>query len=232
MSNLVLSATGLKKSYNLGKPNEVSVLNGIDLTLNYGEVVGLLAPSGAGKSTLLFILGLIESFDQGSLEVCGINVSNNSDSVRTHVRRQKVGIVYQFHHLLPEFSSLENVMIPQLANGMSRSQAYSRANQLLEDVGLKNRAKHRPSELSGGEQQRVSLCRSLANSPDLLLADEPTGNLDIDNSQQVFDLIKDLVKSSGVTALIATHNLSLAKQMDRMISLKNGQLVEDDSIIS
>ncbi len=232
MSNLVLSATGLKKSYNLGKPNEVSVLNGIDLTLNYGEVVGLLAPSGAGKSTLLFILGLIESFDQGSLEVCGINVSNNSDSVRTHVRRQKVGIVYQFHHLLPEFSSLENVMIPQLANGMSRSQAYSRANQLLEDVGLKNRAKHRPSELSGGEQQRVSLCRSLANSPDLLLADEPTGNLDIDNSQQVFDLIKDLVKSSGVTALIATHNLSLAKQMDRMISLKNGKLVEDDSIIS
>lgn len=232
MSNLVLSATGLKKSYNLGKPNEVSVLNGVDLTLNYGEVVGLLAPSGAGKSTLLFILGLIESFDQGSLEVCGINVSNNSDSVRTHVRRQKVGIVYQFHHLLPEFSSLENVMIPQLANGMSRSQAYSRANQLLEDVGLKNRAKHRPSELSGGEQQRVSLCRSLANSPDLLLADEPTGNLDIDNSQQVFDLIKDLVKSSGVTALIATHNLSLAKQMDRMISLKNGQLVEDDSIIS
>lgn len=232
MSNLVLSATGLKKSYNLGKPNEVSVLNGIDLTLNYGEVVGLLAPSGAGKSTLLFILGLIESFDQGSLEVCGINVSNNSDSVRTHVRRQKVGIVYQFHHLLPEFSSLENVMIPQLANGMSRSQAYSRANQLLEDVGLKNRAKHRPSELSGGEQQRVSLCRSLANSPDLLLADEPTGNLDIDNSQQVFDLIKDLVKSSGVTALIATHNLSLAKQMDRMISLKNRKLVEDDSIIS
>ena len=227
MSNLVLSATGLKKSYNLGKPNEVLVLNGVDLTLNYGEVVGLLAPSGAGKSTLLFILGLIESFDQGSLEVCGINVSNNSDSVRTHVRRQKVGIVYQFHHLLPEFSSLENVMIPQLANGISRSQAYNRANQLLEDVGLKNRAKHRPSELSGGEQQRVSLCRSLANSPDLLLADEPTGNLDIDNSQQVFDLIKDLVNSSGITALIATHNLSLAKQMDRMVSLKNGKLVED-----
>ncbi len=232
MSNLVLSATGLKKSYNLGKPNEVLVLNGVDLTLNYGEVVGLLAPSGAGKSTLLFILGLIESFDQGLLEVCGINVSNNSDSVRTHVRRQKVGIVYQFHHLLPEFSSLENVMIPQLANGISRSQAYNRANQLLKDVGLKNRAQHRPSELSGGEQQRVSLCRSLANSPDLLLADEPTGNLDIDNSQQVFDLIKDLVKSSGITALIATHNLSLAKQMDRMISLKNGKLVEDDPIIS
>ena len=191
-----------------------------------GEVVGLLAPSGAGKSTLLFILGLLESFDKGTLEICGTDVTKASDSVRTHVRRKQVGIVYQFHHLLPEFNSIENVIIPQLANGITKNRAYRRASQLLESVGLSERINHRPSELSGGEQQRVSLCRSLANSPNLLLADEPTGNLDVDNSQQVFDIIKDLVKSSGIGALVATHNLNLAEQMDRVVCLENGKLVE------
>ena len=223
---MVLSAKGIKKTYNLGKPNEVLVLNELDLAMNKGEIVGLLAPSGAGKSTLIFILGLLESFEKGTLEICGINVTKASDPVRTQVRRKKVGIVYQFHHLLPEFNSIENVMIPQLANGISKTQAYRRASQLLESVGLGERISHRPSELSGGEQQRVSICRSLVNSPNVLLADEPTGNLDADNSQQVFDLIKDLVNRTGVAALVATHNLNLAKQMDRVVRLENGALVD------
>ncbi len=222
----MLSAKGIKKTYNLGKPNEVLVLNELDLAMNKGEIVGLLAPSGAGKSTLLFILGLLESFEKGTLEICGINVTKASDPVRTQVRRKEVGIVYQFHHLLPEFNSIENVMIPQFANGISKTQAYRRASQLLESVGLGERINHRPSELSGGEQQRVSICRSLVNSPNVLLADEPTGNLDTDNSQQVFDLIKDLVNRTGVAALVATHNLNLAKQMDRVVRLENGALVD------
>ena len=226
MNDPVLTARGIGKSYNLGKPNEVMVLKGVDLDMEHGEVVGLLAPSGAGKSTLLFILGLLESFDRGSLEINGKDVTKAPDSARTEVRRKEVGIVYQFHHLLPEFNALENVMIPQLANGIAKSSARKHASKLLERVGLSDRINHRPSELSGGEQQRVAVCRSLANSPNLLLADEPTGNLDVDNSQQVFEVIKELVKVSGISALIATHNLSLAEQMDRVVCLENGVLVE------
>ncbi len=226
MNDSVLTARGIGKSYNLGKPNEVMVLKDVDLNMNHGEVVGLLAPSGAGKSTLLFILGLLESFDKGSLEINGKDVTKASDSARTEVRRKEVGIVYQFHHLLPEFNALENVMIPQLANGIAKSSACKHASELLERVGLSDRINHRPSELSGGEQQRVAICRSLANSPNLLLADEPTGNLDVDNSQQVFEVIKELVKVSGISALIATHNLSLAEQMDRVVCLENGVLIE------
>ena len=226
MNDPVLTARGIGKSYNLGKPNEVMVLKGVDLEMEHGEVVGLLAPSGAGKSTLLFILGLLESFDRGSLEINGKDVTKAPDSVRTEVRRREVGIVYQFHHLLPEFTALENVMIPQLANGIAKSSARKHAGKLLERVGLSDRINHRPSELSGGEQQRVAVCRSLANSPNLLLADEPTGNLDVDNSQQFFEVIKELVKVSGISALIATHNLSLAEQMDRIVCLENGVLVE------
>lgn len=226
MNDSVLTAKGIGKSYNLGKPNEVMVLKGVDLNMKYGEVVGLLAPSGAGKSTLLFILGLLESFDKGSLEINGKDVTKASDFARTEVRRKEVGIVYQFHHLLPEFNALENVMIPQLANGIAKSSARKHASELLERVGLSDRINHRPSELSGGEQQRIAICRSLANSPNLILADEPTGNLDVDNSQQVFEVIKELVKVSGISALIATHNLSLAEQMDRVVCLENGVLVE------
>ncbi|MCY4249471.1 MAG: ABC transporter ATP-binding protein [Rhodobacteraceae bacterium] len=226
MNDPVLTAKGIGKSYNLGKPNEVMVLKDIDLNMDNGELVGLLAPSGAGKSTLLFILGLLESFDRGSLEINGRDVTKASDSARTEVRRREVGIVYQFHHLLPEFNALENVMIPQLANGIDKSSARKHSSKLLERVGLRDRINHRPSELSGGEQQRVAICRSLANSPNVLLADEPTGNLDADNSQQVFEVIKELVKVSGISALIATHNLSLAEQMDRIVCLENGVLVE------
>ncbi|MYG10674.1 MAG: ABC transporter ATP-binding protein [Rhodobacteraceae bacterium] len=226
MNDPILTARGIGKSYNLGKPNEITVLKDVDLNMKHGEVVGLLAPSGAGKSTLLFILGLLESFDKGSLEINGKDVTKTSDSARTQVRRKEVGIVYQFHHLLPEFNALENVMIPQLANGIAKSSAREHAGKLLKRVGLSDRINHRPSELSGGEQQRVAICRSLANSPNLLLADEPTGNLDVDNSQQVFEVIKELVKVSGISALIATHNLSLAEQMDRVVCLENGVLVE------
>ncbi|MCY4184561.1 MAG: ABC transporter ATP-binding protein [Rhodobacteraceae bacterium] len=226
MNDPVLTAKGIGKSYNLGKPNEVMVLKDIDLNMDNGELVGLLAPSGAGKSTLLFILGLLESFDRGSLEINGRDVTKASDSARTEVRRREVGIVYQFHHLLPEFNALENVMIPQLANGIDKSSARKHSSKLIERVGLRDRINHRPSELSGGEQQRVAICRSLANSPNVLLADEPTGNLDADNSQQVFEVIKELVKVSGISALIATHNLSLAEQMDRIVCLENGVLVE------
>jgi len=226
MNDPVLTAKGIGKSYNLGQPNEVMVLKDIDLNMDNGELVGLLAPSGAGKSTLLFILGLLESFDRGSLEINGRDVTQASDSARTEVRRREVGIVYQFHHLLPEFNALENVMIPQLANGIDKSSARKHSSKLLERVGLRDRINHRPSELSGGEQQRVAICRSLANSPNVLLADEPTGNLDADNSQQVFEVIKELVKVSGISALIATHNLSLAEQMDRIVCLENGVLVE------
>ncbi|MCY4308248.1 MAG: ABC transporter ATP-binding protein [Rhodobacteraceae bacterium] len=226
MNDPVLTAKGIGKSYNLGQPNEVMVLKDIDLNMDNGELVGLLAPSGAGKSTLLFILGLLESFDRGSLEINGRDVTKASDSARTEVRRREVGIVYQFHHLLPEFNALENVMIPQLANGIDKSSARKHSSKLLERVGLRDRINHRPSELSGGEQQRVAICRSLANSPNVLLADEPTGNLDADNSQQVFEVIKELVKVSGISALIATHNLSLAEQMDRIVCLENGVLVE------
>lgn len=226
MNDPVLTAKGIGKSYNLGQPNEVMVLKDIDLNMDNGELVGLLAPSGAGKSTLLFILGLLESFDRGSLEINGRDVTKASDSARTEVRRREVGIVYQFHHLLPEFNALENVMIPQLANGIDKSSARKHSSKLIERVGLRDRINHRPSELSGGEQQRVAICRSLANSPNVLLADEPTGNLDADNSQQVFEVIKELVKVSGISALIATHNLSLAEQMDRIVCLENGVLVE------
>ncbi len=226
MNDPVLTAKGIGKSYNLGQPNEVMVLKDIELNMDNGELVGLLAPSGAGKSTLLFILGLLESFDRGSLEINGRDVTKASDSARTEVRRREVGIVYQFHHLLPEFNALENVMIPQLANGIDKSSARKHSSKLLERVGLRDRTNHRPSELSGGEQQRVAICRSLANSPNVLLADEPTGNLDADNSQQVFEVIKELVKVSGISALIATHNLSLAEQMDRIVCLENGVLVE------
>lgn len=219
MSDRVLDLKGVDKSYNAGKPNEVRVLQGFDLTLTKGELVALVAPSGAGKSTLLHIAGLLDTPDAGDVVFCGQNMGAASDAVRTKARRQGIGFVYQFHHLLPEFSAIENCVLPQLANGVSGGAARARATDLLTQVGLEHRLNHRPAEMSGGEQQRAAFCRAMANAPKLLLADEPTGNLDPATSEQVFDMLKALVRETGLTALVATHNHALAEKMDRVIGL-------------
>jgi lipoprotein-releasing system ATP-binding protein len=224
MSNPVLRLNGIKKAYNSGKPNEVTVLNGIDLEVARGEVVALVAPSGAGKSTLLHIAGLLDTPDTGTVEIDGTDLTGKRDATRTAVRRNGVGFIYQFHHLLPEFSAAENIILPQLANGIARKAAEAHAIDLLTRVGVAPRAAHRPAELSGGEQQRVAFCRALANGPKLLLADEPTGNLDPDTSETVFAALMALVRSTGLSALIATHNLELAARMDRQIRLDKGTL--------
>ena len=220
----VLTITGITKSYNVGKPNAVTVLQGADLNVAKGEVVALVAPSGAGKSTLLHIAGLLDTPDLGNVSINGTDMTKLSDRKRTAVRRSEVGFIYQFHHLLPEFSALENIVLPQLANGVSAANAKARAMDLLERVGVQHRAEHRPAALSGGEQQRVAFCRSLANEPSLLLADEPTGNLDPETSDRVFDTLMDLVRSTGLSAVIATHNLELAARMDRMVRMDKGVL--------
>ena len=225
MNDPVLRLSGIGKSYNPGQPNEVNVLRGIDLTVAAGEVVALVAPSGAGKSTLLHIAGLLDTPDAGTVEIGGTDMTGQSDRKRTGVRRRDVGFIYQFHHLLPEFSALENIVLPQLANGVSQSDAQTRARSLLDEVGIGHRADHRPAALSGGEQQRVAFCRALANAPRLLLADEPTGNLDPTTSDQVFAALMTLVRGTGLSAVIATHNLELAARMDRQIRLDAGQLV-------
>jgi lipoprotein-releasing system ATP-binding protein len=224
MSDPVLSLSGITKAYNHGKPNEVTVLRGIDLEIARGEVVALVAPSGAGKSTLLHIAGLLDTPDAGTVAIDGTDMTGKRDSARTGVRRRDVGFIYQFHHLLPEFSAVENIVLPQLANGVTRDAAQTRAMELLDQVGVGGRASHRPAALSGGEQQRVAFCRALANSPKLLLADEPTGNLDPDTAETVFFALMELVRSTGLSALIATHNLELAARMDRQIRLDQGAL--------
>ncbi len=223
-SAAVLRLGGITKGYNHGKPNEVTVLRGIDLELARGEIVALVAPSGAGKSTLLHIAGLLDTPDAGSVEIAGNDMTGQRDRARTQVRRADVGFIYQFHHLLPEFTALENIVLPQLANGVARKDAETRAQELLEQVGVAARSEHRPAALSGGEQQRVAFCRALANSPRLLLADEPTGNLDPETSETVFSALMALVRGTGLSALIATHNLELAARMDRQIRLDQGRL--------
>jgi lipoprotein-releasing system ATP-binding protein len=227
MSDPVLRLRGISKAYNTGKPGEVQVLRGIDLEVARGEVVALVAPSGAGKSTLLHTAGLLDTPDAGTVEIDGTDMSGKRDSARTAVRRADVGFIYQFHHLLPEFTAAENIILPQRANGTSHAEAHTRAMELLAQVGVAHRAAHRPAELSGGEQQRVAFCRALANAPKLLLADEPTGNLDPDTSETVFAALMDLVRSTGLSALIATHNLDLAARMDRQIRLDQGVLRTD-----
>ncbi|MDF3382539.1 MULTISPECIES: ABC transporter ATP-binding protein [Sulfitobacter] len=225
MNDPVLRLSGISKAYNPGKPNEVQVLRGIDLEVAPGEVVALVAPSGAGKSTLLHIAGLLDTADSGTVQIAGDDLTGQSDRRRTAVRRADVGFIYQFHHLLPEFTALENIVLPQLANGVVRKEAEARARELLTQVGIAERADHRPAAMSGGEQQRVAFCRALANAPRLLLADEPTGNLDPSTSDQVFAALMALVRGTGLSAVIATHNLELAARMDRQIRLEAGQLV-------
>ena len=222
----VLNLSGISKSYKRGEPTQVVVLSNASITLKVGEVVGLVAPSGAGKSTLLHIAGLLDTPDSGKVSIFGQDQSGKSDRKRTRTRRQDVGFIYQFHHLLQEFSAQENVMLPQLANGVSKADAMARAQLLLGKIGLQDRLSHRPAELSGGEQQRVAFCRALANEPKLLLADEPTGNLDPATSDTVFEALMGMVRDTGLSALIATHNMALAQRMDRIVQLEDGRLVD------
>lgn len=224
MNDVSLRLTGIAKSYNAGTAAAVDVLRGVDVSLTKGEVVALVAPSGAGKSTLLHIAGLLDTPDAGTVEIGGTDVTGAPDRRRTLVRRDEVGFVYQFHHLLPEFSAQENIVLPQLAAGVARRDADARAKELLGIVGIAARADHRPAALSGGEQQRVAFCRALANRPSVLLADEPTGNLDPATSDTVFDALMTLVRETGLSALIATHNMELAAKMDRQLRLDQGVL--------
>jgi lipoprotein-releasing system ATP-binding protein len=225
MSDPILKMEGIYKSYNSGQANEVPVLRNCDLTLNAGQVVSLVAPSGAGKSTLLHIAGLLDTANSGRLQIVGQDMTHAGDKLRTDMRRVKIGFVYQFHHLLPEFTAVENIMLPQQATGLKPSAARMRALDLLAQVGLADRGHHRPGELSGGEQQRVAFCRALANAPKLLLADEPTGNLDPETSDHVFSVLMELVRATGMAALIATHNMDLAARMDRQVRLDKGQIL-------
>ena len=225
MSEFALELAGIEKSYNRGQNGAVDVLRGATLAVARGEVVALVAPSGAGKSTLLHIAGLLDTPDQGAVALNGRNMLGLSDRERTEARRSDIGFIYQFHHLLPEFSALENIVIPQLANGATAADAQARAMDLLTRVGVGPRADHRPAALSGGEQQRVAFCRALANGPKLLLADEPTGNLDPATSDQVFGALIALVRQTGLSALIATHNMELAARMDRIVRLDQGRVV-------
>lgn len=220
-----LRLDGIEKVYNRGRAGEVAVLRGATLSVAAGEVVALVAPSGAGKSTLLHIAGLLDTPDTGSVVLGGRVMGGLSDRARTEARRADVGFIYQFHHLLPEFSALENVVLPQLANGAGCAAAEARARDLLGRVGVGPREGHRPAALSGGEQQRVAFCRALANGPRLLLADEPTGNLDPATSDQVFGTLMGLVRETGLAALIATHNMELAARMDRVVRLDQGRVV-------
>jgi lipoprotein-releasing system ATP-binding protein len=221
----VLKLEGLKRSFHQG-PREITVLAGAGCEIFPGEAVALVGPSGAGKSTLLHIAGLLETPDAGKVVVNGRDCAGLPDDLRTAVRRSEMGFIYQFHQLLPEFSALENVVIPQLILGRNRKDADARARELLTSMGLGARVDHRPAELSGGEQQRAAICRALANRPKLILADEPTGNLDPSTSEVVFSELMTLIRNSGVAALIATHNMELAARMSRVVRLEAGHLVE------
>ena len=215
----------IKRQYMQGEQPLV-ILDGAKLALWAGQSVALVAPSGSGKSTLLHIAGLLESPDDGEVYVAGAPTSQLSDMERTHIRRNDIGFVYQSHRLLPEFSALENVMLPQMIRGLKRSETIKRSTEILSYLGLGERIKHRPSELSGGEQQRVAIARAVANAPRVLLADEPTGNLDPNTADHVFQALMQLVKATNVAMLIATHNMALAGRMDRRVSIVDGQIVE------
>jgi len=218
-----LELRGVRRVFHQGGV-ELNVLNGVDLVLNPGEIVALVGPSGAGKSTMLHVAGLLERPDGGAVIIEGRDCGGLSDEHRTLLRRRALGFVYQFHHLLPEFSALENVMLPQMIAGVARRVARDKAAALLERVGLAERLTHRPARLSGGEQQRVAIVRALANDPKILLADEPTGNLDHTTAASVMATLIESVRASGLAALIATHNLELAHRLDRIVALEDGRL--------
>jgi lipoprotein-releasing system ATP-binding protein len=220
----ILLLKNLIRTYK-GGDESLTVLNGASLSLNPGEIVALVAPSGAGKSTLLHLAGLLEKPDGGAVIINGTDAGKLGDQERTEIRLRTIGIVYQFHHLLPEFSALENIVLPQMIAGKSQAQAEKRAMDLLTKLGLAARNKNLPGKLSGGEQQRVAIARALANEPAILLADEPTGNLDIATAEVVFAELLHLVRAENVAALIATHNPDLARRMDRQLTLQNGKLV-------
>ena len=220
-----LQIVAVSRSYREG-PDRLTILRDADLSIAPGEAVALIAPSGVGKSTLLHIAGLLEPPDTGDVLIGGASTAAMSDGARTALRRRTIGFVYQFHHLLPEFSARENVMLPQMIGGLDRSEAGRRADDLLKWLGLAERGSHRPAELSGGEQQRVAIARAIANAPRVLLADEPTGNLDPKKAEHVFETLTALVRATGVAAMIATHNLDLASRLDRRVTLTDGKIEE------
>ena len=224
MSEAALSLVRVGRAFKQAQ-GRLEVLKGADLTLMPGEMVALIGPSGAGKSTLLHIAGLLEKPDTGEVIIAGQSCGGANDDARTQLRRHHIGFVYQYHHLLPEFSALENVVVPQIIAGISKDEARARARELLGVLGLAARESHRPGKLSGGEQQRVAIARALANAPSLLLADEPTGNLDPETAADVFAMLLKLARGAGLALLIATHNTELAARMDRTVRLQNGVLV-------
>lgn len=221
MSDVLLDLRGAYQSYGKGDA-AVHVLKGADLSISRGELVALVAPSGAGKSTLLHLCGLLERPTGGEVSIDGQSTARLTDRQRTLLRRHRIGYVYQFHHLLPEFSAIENIMMPQLIAGAGDREAKTRSQELLETMGIAHRAEHRPAELSGGEQQRVAIVRAAANKPSLILADEPTGNLDPATSEKVFLALRDLIRQHSAGCLIATHNHDLARRADRIVTIKDG----------
>jgi len=222
---IVLQLSGIERQYGQGD-TVLSILKGTDFSLHSGEIVALVAPSGTGKSTLLHLAGLLEHPDSGEVLINGVSCGQLGDEKRTAMRRGEIGFVYQFHHLLPEFTAIENIMMPQLIAGLTKAEARVRAGQLLDYMRIGHRAEHRPAELSGGEQQRVAIARAVANAPSLLLADEPTGNLDPETAHYVFDALQALVRQSGLAAMIATHNHDLAARMDRRVTITDGKIVD------
>ncbi|MDJ0950389.1 MAG: ABC transporter ATP-binding protein [Alphaproteobacteria bacterium] len=221
----ILQLSGITRTFRQGGQT-LEVLRGVSFSVRGGEMVALVGPSGSGKSTLLHVAGLLERADGGEIFINGRSCSRLSDDERTKLRRRTLGFVYQYHHLLPEFSALENVVLPQMIAGMNKKRARDRASKLLWALGLADREKHRPAQLSGGEQQRVAVARALANSPKMLIADEPTGNLDHDTADSVFKQLEMLVHGTGIAGLIATHNMELARRMDRILALEGGMVIE------